>query len=112
MQTVSSDQIEIEFRNVSKRFKLTEGKTLREFVPALFRGNGFTEPFYALRDVNFQIRRAETVGIIGKNGSGKSTALKLIAGVTAPSIGDVYRVTRNVLDRLRRSAAIRAWWTE
>ena len=90
MQTAFDESIEIEFRNVSKRFRLTEGRTLREFVPALFRGNGFSEPFYALRDVSFQIRRAETVGIIGRNGSGKSTALKLIAGVTGPSIGDVY----------------------
>lgn len=90
MQTASDDALEIEFRNVSKRFALTEGKTLREFVPALFKGRAFTEPFYALREVNFQIRRAETVGILGRNGSGKSTALKLIAGVSAPSIGDVY----------------------
>ena len=90
MQTASDNGIEIEFRNVSKRFKLTEGRTLREFVPSLLKGGGFTEPFYALRDVNFRIGRAETVGIIGRNGSGKSTALKLIAGVTAPSIGDVY----------------------
>ena len=59
--------------------------TLREFVPAFFKGNGFTEPFYALRDVNFRIRRGETVGLVGRNGSGKSTALKLIAGVTAPT---------------------------
>jgi ABC-2 type transport system ATP-binding protein len=90
LQTAFDDTVEIEFRNVSKSFRLTEGRTLREFVPALFKGNGFTEPFYALRDVNFQIRRGETVGLIGRNGCGKSTSLKLIAGVTAPTIGDVY----------------------
>jgi ABC-type polysaccharide/polyol phosphate transport system ATPase subunit len=90
LQTAFDDAIEIEFNNVSKRFTLTEGRTLREFIPAFFKGNGFHEPFYALRDVNFQIGRGETVGLIGRNGSGKSTALKLIAGVTAPSIGDVY----------------------
>ena len=90
MQTVFDDQIEIELRNVSKHFQLTEGRTLREFLPALFHGKGFSEPFYALRDVSFSIRRGETVGIIGRNGSGKSTTLKLIAGVTAPSNGDVY----------------------
>jgi ABC-type polysaccharide/polyol phosphate transport system ATPase subunit len=90
LPTAFEEPVEIEFRNVSKRFKLAEGRTLREFVPALFKGNGFAEPFYALRDVNFQIRRSQTVGLIGRNGSGKSTALKLIAGVTAPTIGDVY----------------------
>lgn len=42
---------------------------------------------YALRDVNFQIRRGETVGIIGTNGSGKSTVLKIITGVVSPTEG-------------------------
>jgi len=80
----------IEFWGVGKRFQLHEGRTLREFVPAFLRGRGMSEPFYALRDVTFSIRRGETVGIVGHNGSGKSTALKLIAGVMAPSEGEVW----------------------
>jgi ABC-type polysaccharide/polyol phosphate transport system ATPase subunit len=84
-----SDLPEIEFENVSKRFQLTEGGSLREFLPALFKGRGFTEPFYALRDVSFTIGQGETVGIVGRNGSGKSTILKLIAGVMAPTTGEV-----------------------
>jgi len=80
---------EIEFRNVSKRFQLAEGRTLREFVPLLFKGQGFSEPFYALRDISFSIGRGETIGMVGRNGSGKSTILKLIAGVMAPSKGEV-----------------------
>ncbi len=87
MQTASDT--EIEFWEVSKRFVLQEGRTLREFVPAFLRGQGFTEPFYALRDVTFSINRGETTGIIGRNGSGKSTILKLIAGVMAPTTGEV-----------------------
>jgi ABC-type polysaccharide/polyol phosphate transport system ATPase subunit len=79
----------IQFRSVSKRFRLHHHRTLREFVPALLRGQAFSEPFYALRDVSFSVRRGETVGIVGRNGSGKSTVLKLIAGVTAPSSGQV-----------------------
>lgn len=86
---ITSDLVEIEFWHVSKRFQLAEGRSLREFVPALFRGRAFTEPFYALRDVTFRIGRGETVGIIGRNGSGKSTALKLMAGVMAPTEGEV-----------------------
>jgi ABC-2 type transport system ATP-binding protein len=82
--------VDIEFRDVSKRFSLTEGRTLREFVPLLFRGRAFSEPFYALRNVTFNIAKGQTVGIIGRNGSGKSTALKLIAGVMAPSEGDIF----------------------
>ena len=88
MQTEFSDR-EIEFWQVSKRFQLQEGRTLREWVPALLKGRGWTDPFYALRDVTFAIDRGETVGIIGRNGSGKSTTLKLIAGVTAPTEGEV-----------------------
>lgn len=79
----------IEFAQVSKRFQLQEGKTLREFVPALFRGRAWSPPFYALRDVNFRVDRGQSLGIIGRNGSGKSTILKLIAGVTAPSEGEI-----------------------
>ena len=80
---------EIEFWHVSKQFELQEGRTLREFVPALFKGQAYSQPFYALRDVTFYIERGETVGLLGRNGSGKSTALKLIAGVMAPSEGEV-----------------------
>ena len=88
MQT-ESEGGQIEFRNVAKRFQLAEGRTLREFVPALLRGEGWSEAFYALRDVTFSIGHGETYGVIGRNGSGKSTVLKLIAGVTAPSEGEV-----------------------
>ena len=89
MQTIS-DTTAIEFQNVSKRFQLREGRTLREFVPAFFLGRGFSPPFYALHDVSFTVTRGETLGIIGRNGSGKSTMLKLMAGVMAPSQGQVH----------------------
>lgn len=79
----------IEFHRVSKRFQLQEGRTLREFVPAFLRGRGWSPPFYALRDVSFSVAQGETLGIIGRNGSGKSTALKLMAGVMVPSQGAV-----------------------
>ena len=86
---IESDLPGIEFAEVSKRFQLHEGRTLREFVPALFRGRAWSPPFYALRNVSFNVARGETLGIIGRNGSGKSTILKLIAGVTAPSEGEI-----------------------
>ena len=86
---IESDLPGIEFAQVSKRFQLQEGRTLREFVPALFRGRAWSPPFFALRNVSFNVARGETLGIIGRNGSGKSTILKLIAGVTAPSEGEI-----------------------
>jgi ABC-type polysaccharide/polyol phosphate transport system ATPase subunit len=84
-----SEPAAIQFDRVSKHFQLQEGTTLREFVPAILRGKGWSEPFHALRDVTFSVGRGETVGIIGRNGSGKSTMLKLMAGVMAPTEGDV-----------------------
>lgn len=79
----------IDFIGVSKRFQIQEGRTLREFIPALAKGRGWTPPFYALRDVNLSIARGETVGLVGRNGSGKSTALKLMCGVMVPTEGEV-----------------------
>ena len=79
----------IEFHNVSKRFRFHEGKTLREFVPAFLGGKAFKDTFYALSNVSFSVAHGETLGIIGRNGSGKSTALKLMAGVMAPTDGEV-----------------------
>jgi len=79
----------IDFESVSKRFRLQDGQTLREFMPAFLRGRGWSLPFYALDDVSFKVDQGETFGVIGRNGSGKSTILKLIAGVMAPTDGQV-----------------------
>ncbi len=55
----------------------------------------YGEPFYALNHVSFQIEQGETVGIIGTNGSGKSTVLKIITGVIQPTEGQI-EVSGNV----------------
>ena len=74
--------------HVSKCYRVrrtaTGERTLRQRLGALRRR---TDEFWALRDVSFEVERGETLGIIGHNGAGKSTILKLLSSVTAPTSG-------------------------
>ena len=71
------------------RFNLAQEKTetLKEYLVKMLRGKLLFNEFYALKDVSFQVRRGEAVALIGRNGSGKSTMLKVVAGVMYPSKG-------------------------
>jgi ABC-type polysaccharide/polyol phosphate transport system ATPase subunit len=69
------------------RIRLSQSRSLKEAI--LRRELPRTRELWALRDVNLDIARGETFGIVGHNGSGKSTLLKLIAGIFAPSTGEL-----------------------
>lgn len=81
--------VAIKVDNVSKIYKLYDKPTdrLKESL-GLSRKKMYKE-HYALKDVSFDVHRGETVGIIGTNGSGKSTILKIITGVLNPTQGEV-----------------------
>ncbi len=80
----------IEVRNVSKIFKLYHEQyhTLKERLIFLRRAKRFEE-FRALDDVSFEVEEGTTFGLIGANGSGKSTMLKLMAGILRPTSGEL-----------------------
>ena len=85
----------IEFNHVCKKFKRGEKlNSLRDAIPNLFRrallinnGGLKKDEFWALQDVSFSVKKGGVFGIIGDNGAGKSTCLKLLAGIMKPNEG-------------------------
>src|SRR5438874_9373466 len=84
----------IELTNVSKIYRRYSGRQFATLKSALLQRSILrdlqpSETFPALTDVSFTVPKGSTYGVIGKNGSGKSTALKLVAGITKPTSGTV-----------------------
>lgn len=79
------------FEDVVQRFRVIQERhdTLREAFAKIRQRRTTYHEFEAVSHVSFQISQGEVVGIIGRNGSGKSTILKLVAGVYAPTSGKV-----------------------
>jgi lipopolysaccharide transport system ATP-binding protein len=94
---MSSNDIVIEVKNLSKSYNIyrrPQDRLKQSVIPRLQEimgrpPNRYFREFWALRDVSFQVKKGETVGIIGRNGAGKSTLLQLVCGTLAPTQGSV-----------------------
>ena len=77
----------IKIEHLTKIYKIFDKPTDRVKEALNPFGKRYSRDFYALNDLNLEIKKGETVGIIGKNGAGKSTLLKIITGVLTPTSG-------------------------
>ncbi len=91
----------IEVKNVSMAFRMTQDRiqSIKEYVVAMAKGKLKYKEFWALKDVSFTVNRGEVLGIIGRNGAGKSTILKVISGILKPTAGSV-QVRGNIVPML------------
>ena len=81
----------IEVNDVSVRFRMANDRisSIKEFAIAKLTGKLEYNEFEALKHVSFDVQRGEVVGLIGHNGAGKSTMLKVISGILKPTEGSV-----------------------
>src|SRR5688500_582780 len=87
------DTVDLKFERVSKMYRIThQADASASPVGLLSRLAGRhrkVEDFWAVRDVSFEVTRGEVLGIIGHNGAGKSTILKLLSNITTPTAGEI-----------------------
>jgi lipopolysaccharide transport system ATP-binding protein len=83
-----SSEIVLQAENLGKAYHIYRRPEDR-LKQMLFRWRRFYDEYWALRDANLEIRKGEAVGLIGRNGAGKSTFLQLAAGIIAPTTGSV-----------------------
>jgi len=91
---MSSKQVVVTVKNISKVYKLYHKPFDRVKEAFSFRKKNYHKKFHALNNVTLELKRGEALGIIGRNGNGKSTLLKIIAKVLTPTHGKVHTTGR------------------
>ncbi|MEW7001596.1 ABC transporter ATP-binding protein [Serratia ureilytica] len=84
-----SSEFAISVKNISKRFEMYANPKHRLYQMLSFGHRTFFKEFWALNGVTFDVKRGETLGILGRNGEGKSTLLQIIAGTLTATSGSV-----------------------
>ncbi|MBQ1688249.1 MAG: ABC transporter ATP-binding protein [Lachnospiraceae bacterium] len=84
-------EVALRVEQVGMKFNLSKEKVdnLKEYFIKFIKKELTYQEFWALKDVNFEVKKGDRVGIVGLNGAGKSTLLKVIAGVLKPTEGRV-----------------------
>ena len=95
----------VEVEHVTMRFRMSDEplNSLKEVFTTAMRGKLKFNEFLALDDVSFVLEKGKTLGLIGKNGAGKSTTLKLISGILKPTEGTI-RTYGNIVPMLELGA--------
>src|SRR5579859_4488664 len=78
-----------ELDHVGKRYLLGQGRGARGVLLDLFGRRDTRDDLWALQNVSLELKRGESLGIVGRNGAGKTTTLRLLAGITRPTRGRV-----------------------
>ena len=95
----------IEVKDVTMKFRMGSQpiNSLKEYVTTTLKGTLKFNEFVAVNHLSFELEKGETLGLIGRNGAGKSTTLKLISGILKPSSGRI--ITRgNIVPMLELGA--------
>jgi len=97
VKSKDAKNIHVSVKNVSLMYNLSRQREerLKEYFINLLEGRLFFDPFWAVNDVSFELAKGDSLGIVGKNGAGKSSLLKMVSGIIKPTEGKIS--TRGVI---------------